>query len=148
VAHTHEVETVIEDLGSNVFQASNSRRAFIITGNESLLAGYHSAVENAPKELARLRQLTSDSPTRQSELDAIQTDIEKELALMASSLPAGVRGTSSSEQEVRVTLQTAEIGSRIQEALQRLRNEEDDLLRQRQQEAAENYQRTLHMITT
>ena len=148
VAHTHEVETVIEDLGSDVFEATNSRRAFIITGNESLLAGYHSAVENVPKELAHLRSLTSESPIRQSELDTIQADIEKELALIASSLPAGVRGTSTSEQEVRVTLQTAEIGGRIQEALQRLRNEEDDLLRQRQEEAAKNYQRTLHMITT
>src|SRR5207247_5629639 len=52
------------------------------------------------------------------------------------------------EQEIRVTLQTGEIGGRIQEAMQRLRKEEDDLLRQRQQEAAKNYQRTLHMITT
>src|SRR5437773_6602887 len=93
VAHTHEVETVIEDLGSEVFKASNSRRAFIITGNESLLSGYHSAVENIPEELAHLRRLSSDSPERQRELDTIQADIEKELALIASSLPAGVRGT-------------------------------------------------------
>src|SRR6266516_2765393 len=78
VAHTHEVQTIIEDLGSEVFEASNSRRAFVITGNESLLAGYHSAVENVPKELAHLRRLTSESPIRQSELDTIQADIEKE----------------------------------------------------------------------
>ncbi len=147
VAHTHEVETVIEDLGSEVFKASNSRRAFIITGNESLLSGYHSAVENIPEELAHLRRLSSDSPERQRELDTIQADIEKELALIASSLPAGVRGTSSSEQEIQVTLQTAEIGSRIQGALQRLRTEEDELLRRRQEAAGANYQRTLHMIT-
>ena len=147
VAHTHEVETVIEDLGSEVFKASNSRRAFIITGKESLLSGYHSAVENIPEELAHLRRLSSDSPERQRELDRIQADIERELALIASSLPAGVRGTSSSEQEIRVTLQTAEIGSRIQAALQRLRTEEDELLRRRQEAAGANYQRTLHMIT-
>jgi PAS domain S-box-containing protein len=148
VAHTHEVETVLEDLGSEVFQASNSRRAFIITGDESLLAGYHSAVENVPKDLAHLRRLTADSPVRQHELDVIQADIHKELALIASSLPAGVGGTSSGEQEIKVTLQTAEIGNRVQEALQRLRTEEDELLQQRQEEAHNNYERTLHMITT
>jgi PAS domain S-box-containing protein len=148
VSHTHEVQTVIEDLGSQAFEATNSRRAFIITGNESLLAGYHSAVQNVPQYLARLRQLTSDSPERQRELDAIQADIEKELALIASSLSAGMRGTSSSDREIRVTLQTAEIGSRVQQALQRMRSEEDELLRQRQEAAHNNYERTLHLITT
>ena len=147
VAHTHQVETVIEDLGSEVFKASNSRRAFIITGNESLLGGYHSAVQNIPQGLAHLRRLTSDSAERQRELDTIQADIEKELALISSSLPAGVGGTSSSDREVRVTLQTAEIESRVQESLQRLRTEEDELLRRRQEAAGANYQRTLHMIT-
>src|SRR5258708_38215795 len=59
IAHTHEVETVLEDLSSLVFQASNSRRAFVITGNESLLNGYYSAIENVPKDIANLRRLTS-----------------------------------------------------------------------------------------
>src|SRR5689334_9744199 len=78
VAHTHEVETVLGDLSSQVFQASNSRRAFIITGNESLLAGYHAAVDNVPQDIAHLRRLTSDSPLRQQELDSIQADIQEE----------------------------------------------------------------------
>ena len=67
VAHTHEVQTVIEDLGSEVFEASNSRRAFVITGNETLLAGYHSAIERIPKDLAQLRRLSPDAPERQEE---------------------------------------------------------------------------------
>lgn len=147
VAHTHQVQTVIEDLGSEVFEASNSRRAFVITGNESLLKGYHSAIERIPRDLALLRRLTSDSPERQQEINALQTDIDKELALIASSLPAGVGGTSSSEQEVRITLKTAEIEARVETTLQQLRNEEDQLLQQRQRESHSNYERTLHMIT-
>jgi PAS domain S-box-containing protein len=147
VAHTHEVQTVIEDLGSEVFEASNSRRAFVITGNETLLAGYHSAIERIPKDLAQLRRLSPDAPERQEELNSLQSDIEKELSLIATSLPEGVGGTSSSEQEVRITLKTAEIERRIETALQRLRDEEDELLQQRQQAAHSNYERTLHMIS-
>src|SRR5262249_19932651 len=112
VAHTHEVQTLIEDLGSDIFKASNSRRAFIITGNESLLNDYHSAIEKIPRDLSLLRRLVSDNPERQRDLDALQEDIQKEMSLIASSLPAGVVGTSSSEQEVRITLQTAEIEGR------------------------------------
>src|SRR5439155_1524477 len=148
VAHTHEVQTVIEDLGSEVFEASNSRHAFIITGNESLLAGYNSALANVPREVARLRRLTSDTPERQRELDSIQADITQELGLIAGALPAGVRGTSSGDREVQVTLQAAEIEKRIQQALQNMRTEEDQLLQHRQDVARNNYSRTLHMITT
>ncbi len=39
VANTHEVETALEDLGSKVFQASNSGRAFLLTGEDELLRG-------------------------------------------------------------------------------------------------------------
>ncbi len=100
VAHTHEVETVLEDLGSEVFQASNSRRAFVITGNESLLSDYQVAVQNIPQEMAHLRRLAADSSDRQRELDAVEADIRQELDLIARSIEAGERGTSSSEKEI------------------------------------------------
>ena len=148
VAHTHEVETVLEDLSSQVFQATNSRRAFVITGNESLLSGYYSAVESVPKDIAHLRRLTADSSERQRELDSIQADIQQELGLIAGSIAAGVRGTSSGEREIQVTLQTAELGNRIQDSLQKMRDEEDLLLEQRQETARNNYQHTLQLINT
>src|SRR5262249_24092376 len=101
VAHTHEVQTVLEDLSSQVFQASNSRQGFIISGNESLLAGYESAVKQIPQDIGHLRRLMNDNADRSHEIDAFESDVNEELALIASSLPGGMRGTSSSEHEVR-----------------------------------------------
>jgi PAS domain S-box-containing protein len=146
VAHTHEVETVLEDLGSEVFQASNSRRAFVITGNESLLSDYQVAVQNIPQEMAHLRRLAADSSDRQRELDAVEADIRQELDLIARSIEAGERGTSSSEKEIEITLQTAALGNRIHQSLQKMRQEEDQLLEARQQNSHSNYQHTLKLI--
>src|SRR5437764_6553829 len=146
VAHTHEVETVLEDLGSEVFQASNARRAFVITGNESLLGDYRVAVQNIPEDIAHLRRLAGDAPDRQRELDLVETDIRQELDQLGKSIEAGERGTSSSEKEIEITLQSAALGHRIHGALQKMRQEEDQLLAARQQASHNNYQHTLKLI--
>ena len=146
VAHTHEVETVLENLGSEVFQASNSRRAFVITGNASLLTGYRAAAEDIPTDLSRLRRLTSDNPELRQKLDALESDIQKQLSLIAASIQAGETGTSSSEQEIKTTLQTAELGDRIHQTLQKMRNQQDHLLEERQADSRANYQHTLKLI--
>jgi PAS domain S-box-containing protein len=146
VAHTHEVETILEDLGSKVFQASNSRRAFVITGNESLLADYRSAAQDIPQDIRHLRLLAGDNQARQRELDLVEGDIRQELELMGRSIAAGERGTSSSEQEIEITLRTADLGNRVHQELQRMRQEEDDLLEGRQKASGDNYQHTLKLI--
>jgi PAS domain S-box-containing protein len=146
VGHTHEVQTVLEDLGSEVFQASNSRRAFVITGDESLLAGYRSAIANIPADMARLRRLTAADPVRQGELDALESDIKKELDLISESIDAGISGTSSSQKEIQITLQTHAIGDRVHSVLKKMRAEEDELLAMRQAMSRDNYQHTLKLI--
>jgi PAS domain S-box-containing protein len=146
VAHTHEVEVVLEDLGSKVFQASNSRRAFAITGNESLLADYRSANEEVPKDLDHLRRLTADNPARGPEVAAIAAEIQKEFEIIAGSIQGGESGISSSEKEIQVTLQTAELGDRVHRALQKMREEEDQMLAERQSVSRANYQNSLKLI--
>jgi len=147
VAHTHEVQAALENLGSEIYRATNSRRGFIITGDESLLQDYRSAVENIPKGLDRVRQLTADSDSH-LQLDSLATDIQNLLAVINRSLVEGERGTSSREREIDITRQTAAIGDRIQRSLQKMRDEQEQLLAGRQGASHRNYLRTLDWITT
>ena len=146
VAHTHEVQTVLEDIGSEVFQATNARGGFVITGNSSLLAGYRVASENIPRQIELLRRLSDDDPHRLQQIDALEKDVQKELALIEKSFDAGERGTSSGEQEIGITLQTSELGERIHNELTTMRDEEDQLLQERQNAARNNYEHTLRLI--
>jgi PAS domain S-box-containing protein len=147
VANSHEVETVLEDLSSQVFEATNSRRAFAITGDESMLGEYRSAAANIPRDLARLRQLMpGGSQAHRQELNLLASDIQSELDLLNSSLSAGLRGTSSSEREIDLTRQTAGIGRRVQNLLEKIREDEDRLLEARRSVARSNYQHTLRLI--
>jgi PAS domain S-box-containing protein len=146
VSHTREVQTVLEDLSSQLFQVTNSRRGFVITRDQSFLQDCRTAQAQIPADLDRLRRLTSDLPARKHELDDLQSDINTQLNLINASLEAGLRGPSSSEKEIQVTRESGRIAARIQEKLESISAEEDQLLSQRQLTSHNNYQHTLRLI--
>lgn len=146
VSHTREVQTVVENLSSQVFQLTNSRRGFVIANDEAFLDDYHAAVALVPGNLARLRRLTADNQQRQQELDQVSSDIDALRNLINQSLNARITGTSTSEQEIRITRQSATLANRIEATLERMRDEEDHLLAQRQIDSRTNYRHTLRLI--
>jgi PAS domain S-box-containing protein len=146
VSHTREVQTAVENLSSQVFQLTNSRRGFVIANDEAFLDDYHAAVALIPGGLARLRRLTADQQERQQELNQVSSDIDALQKLVGQSLSSRITGTSTSELEIRITRQTAAIANRVETSLQRMRDEEDRLLAERQTASRTNYRHTLRLI--
>lgn len=146
VSHTREVQTAVENLSSQVFQLTNSRRGFTIANDEAFLDDYHDAVALVPGNLARLRALTSDRQDRQQELTQISSDIGELQKLLNQSLNSRIGHSSTSELEIRITRQTATLANRIETSLQRIRDEEDQLLAERQIASRTNYRHTLRLI--
>jgi PAS domain S-box-containing protein len=146
VGHTREVQTALEDLGSEIFQASNSGKAYILTGDSALLGGYRSALQNIPTDLDHLRALTSDNPDRRPQLDALQSDIQNELDLIAKSIQTHQKGASSIDADAQITRETAQLHDRVEMTLKGFRDDEDRLLDQRQRASTANYHHTLRMI--
>ena len=146
ISHTREVQTALENLSSQIFQLTNSRRGFVIANDESFLDDYHAAVALIPRDLDRLRRLSVDRQERQQKLSQVSSDIDTLQTLISQSLNARITGTSTSEMEIRITRQTAGLGNRIEATLQRMRDEEDQLLAQRQIASRTNYRHTLRLI--
>jgi len=146
VSRTREVQTAVENLSSQVFQLTNSRRGFVIANDEAFLDDYHAAVALIPGDLARLRRLTADRQERQQELNNVSSDIDALQKLISQSLNSRITGTSTSESEIRITRQTAAIANRVETSLQRMRDEEDQLLAERQTASRTNYRHTLRLI--
>jgi PAS domain S-box-containing protein len=146
VSHTREVQIAVENLSSQVFQLTSSRRGFTIANDAAFLDDYHAAIAQVPGNLARLRALTADRQVRHEELSRISSDIDALQNLINQSLNARTTRTSTSEMEVRITRQTAALANRIEASLQRMRDEEDQLLAKRQIAARTNYRHTLRLI--
>lgn len=146
VGHTREVETALEDLGSEVFQASNSGEAFVLTGDSTQLGGYRSALQEIPDHLSHLRRLTSDNPERRAQLDSLAANIQAELNLVAGFTQAHQRGASSIDADAQMARQISELQNRVTKQLAALRDSEDRLLYSRQALSTTNYLHTLGLI--
>ena len=146
VGHTREVQAALEDLSGEIFQASNSAKAFILTGDDALLSDYHSALQSIPKDIKQLGMLTSDNPSRKGQMESLEVDIQSELDLIADSIQAHQKGISTIDADAKITRETAELHDRVEQTLKRLVAEEDKLLAERQEASTANYHRTLRMI--
>jgi PAS domain S-box-containing protein len=148
VSHTREVETALENLSSQVFQLTNSRRGSVIANDETFLDDHHAAEGLISEDLERLRHLTADRPERQQELHQVSADIDALQNLLNQPLNSRINSTSSHEMEIRITHQTAALADRIEMSLQKMRDEEDQLLAERQIASRTNYRHTLRLIFT
>ncbi|HEX6503541.1 MAG TPA: CHASE3 domain-containing protein [Terriglobales bacterium] len=146
VSHTREIQTLLEDIRSDVLQASNARRGYIITGLEDDLAGYSSAVRDLPAKLQRLQSITADSVSQQQRSAELRGLITDELRLVEASVNVhrAVRGDKLRQMEI-----TREGSTKINQVfavIGRMEAEEDRLLRERRTQANHNYRHTITVL--
>ena len=58
--------------------AESGERGFLLTGDESYLAPYNSAIAALPRGLKELKDLTSDNPRQQARCDRDQSAYRRE----------------------------------------------------------------------
>lgn len=146
VSHTREVESQLENLGGEVFRASNSAEDYVLTGDQGLLSGYREAVASIPSDIAQLRSLTTDNPGRRQQLDKLETDIESQLNLLGGFVQAHRKGTSSIDADARMARQTADLQSQVLEQLHCMQEDEERMLAARQSLSQANYRHTVNLI--
>lgn len=83
VVHTHEVETHIKSLLSNVIDAETGERGYLITGQDLFLEPYRNADVRVESDLQRLRELTHDDPLQQQRLAQLAPLLKKRLDRLA-----------------------------------------------------------------
>jgi methyl-accepting chemotaxis protein len=79
VRHTDEVIEVAEELFSALQDTEDGERGYIITGLDSFLQPYTSALPKIAGHFTSLRELTSDNPEQQRRLDSLKPLIASEL---------------------------------------------------------------------
>jgi len=62
----------LEEIVTKVQDAQRGQRGFVITGDESYLEPFHYGNDRIPQEIADLRQLTSDEPLLQHQLQQLE----------------------------------------------------------------------------
>jgi len=146
VAHTHEVQTHLEDLRADIIGAEYSRRGYAITNDEQLLKDYRTGVDDIPVEMQLLRQLTADNPDRKLQLDHLQALIDRGVLLQRGAVESRRSGASDVQQEIETTRQTAELASRANALIVSIEHEEGRLLAERRAVSDNLYTHTRRLL--
>ncbi|MCU0537640.1 MAG: CHASE3 domain-containing protein [Hydrococcus sp. Prado102] len=136
VIHTREVMETSEVLLSLLKDAETGQRGYLLTGKRAYLEPYYAATGTAiERQIKLLRQLTADNPTQQKRLDRIELIIQKKITDLKRKIEIrenqGLEATLKEVQTERGITIMDEIRSFIAE----IKNEEEQLLKERSQQA-------------
>ena len=147
ISHSREIQTLLEDIRSDVLQASNARRGFVITGDDYELAGYLTAVRELPAKLDRLQASTADNPSQQKKVLALRAVVENELSFINDSINLRRNIHASQRRQKELTHQGSKLVSEVFAAISEMENEESRVLAQRRTQADVNYRHTIRVLS-
>jgi signal transduction histidine kinase len=142
VAHTYEVQNSLQDLRFNSLRANNTRRGYILSGDEGMLASYNAALRDVPDNLKRLRELTADNPERERDIDRLEPLLNQNFALLQQSIDLRKSGAPDQQVQHEITEETGTLGVQVHSELQRIRDDEERLLVNRRAASQRVYKNT------
>ena len=129
VAHTQEVRAVLGDLEATISEAGRMRMSYLLSGNESNLTEYRTAVARIAERMRELQALTSDNQTQREPCDRLASITHSRLRVWENSIAERQQGQSVDLSSL--LRQNVDSGSQGAAAAEAIRMEETRLLDQR-----------------
>jgi len=131
VDHTYQVITTVNQVTITLLDAETGQRGYIITGDASYLEPYNSAQASLDSEIKTLRDLTSDNPTQQQNIDVLQKLATNKMAELANTIQLRTTQGFEAAQTVVLTNTGQAIMDNIRTTITGMINTEQTLLKAR-----------------
>ena len=139
VSHSQDVERILGRLRGDFLAAETSRLLYVVTGNETRLEPYFSVSQRIPGDIDQLKALTGDNPAQQKQLDGLRLLINRRDGALKELVALGKNGGETAKQQADLAL-TANLSNQAMNIIQRRRDDEDVLLKQRQTISRHTYE--------
>lgn len=135
VEHSNRVRLRFADVLSEMKDAETGMRGYLLTGVDSYLEPYNSALEEIGGTLADVVKLTSDNPRQQHRLASLSSLIDRRLAQLKKAIE--LRRTRDLEATLKIIRNTSgkTVMDQIRGIIAEADHDEIDLLKQRAEEA-------------
>ena len=129
--HTYEVLGAVRDLDVAVRDAETGQRGYLLTGKDSYLEPYQSALDRIGRMQGELKRMTADSRVQQDRLDAVAGPIQRKLEELAQTIQ--LRRSMGLEAALAVVQTDAgrDLMAEVEKTLAAMRDDERALLRAR-----------------
>jgi methyl-accepting chemotaxis protein len=146
VAHTHQVRTQFAELLLELVNGEAGVRGYLIVGDEVFLDHYKASLGPIQATLDDLRKLTIDNPRQQTRLTAIQPLVDAKFLALRQMIDARRNQVGGASAEI-VQLDAGKmIMDKLRALIAEADREEQDLLKQRIEEAHASASMTLQVI--
>jgi PAS domain S-box-containing protein len=146
IAHTHQVQTYVEDLRSDLIEAGYARRGYLISGDESFVTRYQGAVDDVPVKMQQVRDMTRDNKAQQTRLAELQSVVTEDLELLKKSIALRKGGGIDLDEQRALTQQSAALEARASAIVFGMRAEESRLLHERQSSSNRIFTHALRIV--
>jgi sigma-B regulation protein RsbU (phosphoserine phosphatase) len=147
VKHTYDVLVGLDTLLTTLLDAETGERGYLLTAEPRYLQPYQQATPRLGQMLERLALDTTDNPSQQQRLPALQNGINEHIQLLAATL---ADGTVSRERQLDLLNHEKRSMDGIRQQVAAMREQELDLLAHRMQRSSESFHvtRTVFFATT
>ncbi|MDP1992662.1 MAG: CHASE3 domain-containing protein [Syntrophales bacterium] len=141
VAHAESVLHRLADTLSVLQDAETGERGYVLTGNERYLEPYNNAVRNIEQTLKNLRELTK-VPAQQKRLESLAPLIENKLSLLKEIIELRKNQGADAALKMVMTDKGKKAMDDIRKVMADMRNDEEELLKKRDEESRAVEQQT------
>jgi signal transduction histidine kinase/DNA-binding response OmpR family regulator/CHASE3 domain sensor protein len=103
IRHTHEVMIALDDLLSTIQDAEIGQRGYLLTGRNSYLEPYDTAVKALPDRIRHVKILTVDNAAQQANVAVLNRHVEAKLSELRESIDLRRRGDMGAALAIVVT---------------------------------------------
>jgi len=136
VEHTHLVLNSLSDTLSDASAAESAMRGYLLSGNAEFQQSYEGAAGKIEQELSDLRELTRDNPVQQKNLASLEPLVRERLQFMHSRIELRRDKGLAAVQTAGPNPSGRALQQSIRQTVAAMQDEEQTLLRQREQRAA------------
>jgi PAS domain S-box-containing protein len=144
--YSYEAQLTLDEVLARLVDAETGQRGYLLTGDEAYLEPYNQATKNLDQAMGHLKTLTADNPNQQRHLQALEPLIEEKLAELQMTIDLRRKEGLAAANQVVLAGQGKRWMDQIRVVLGEMREEGNDLRRNRTQEMKDVLTRTSRLV--
>lgn len=126
--HTYDVLAQLNEVLSSLQDVEMSRRGYLLTGDESYLEPYGSALPKIDRHLQEVKRLTADNPRQQQRLDVLSGLVSERVALTKETIELRRGGNAEAALQIVKTGKGKALLDVIRKAVEEIESDELETL--------------------
>ncbi|XHX76249.1 MAG: PAS domain S-box protein [Stenomitos frigidus ULC029] len=145
VEHTFEVLQALDKIFDGNVTIASGRYGYVVSREETDLAAYKAGLETTRQGIREVRRLTIDNSQLQQQLTALEQVIAKRIDLSQRSITLVQQGKSNAAKQDAFAKENLLLGQEVQLLVNRMKNEERQLLQLRKVTTDESVQQAIRV---